>query len=106
MRSAVAPLKVLYGPQNMCWCLEVIPMMVTLDMNVSEGGEGRKSFPEEVIQPKLGAEVESVLGGARSPFWNEGLWQKSLPTPRSPNRDSATLLPTLAFQGPRVKYEL
>lgn len=73
-------------------------MMVTLDMNVSEGGEGRKSFPEEVIQPKLGAEVESVLGGARSPFWNEGLWQRSLPTPRSPNRDSATLLPTLAIQ--------
>lgn len=34
----------------------------------------KKDFAEEGIQCQLGAEVQSELGGTRSPYWNEGLW--------------------------------
>lgn len=65
-------------------------------MNASEGGaelcrvhiasglwphiqEEKKDFPEEGIQCQLGAEVQSEPGGARSPYWKEGLWGEILP---------------------------
>lgn len=46
-------------------------------MHVASGPTFRrqkKDFPEEGIQCQLGAEVQSELGGARCPYWKEGLW--------------------------------
>lgn len=54
----------------------------------------QKHFPEEGIQCQRGAEVQSELGGARSPYWKE----RFCLTLRSPDKHCAVLVPIPDFR--------